>query len=467
MSGRPWNVAVVGAGPAGIFAADALQRHTLPTRVDVFEKQPVPFGLVRYGIAPDHPLTSTLADPLRAVLDRRDIRLVAGVEIGIEISIERLRGAYDAVVIATGASIDAPLPIPGVKLPGSFGASEFVAWYNSHPDSRGSWDLAHSSVAVIGAGNVALDVTRMLIKSAADLDQTDISGRVRASVRTSMVTDVHLFARRGPAETAFSAAELLALDRIPDVKLVVDPADMVFDRSSENLISASRQRRVISETLREWSTRTSGRVNAAKRIHLHFMQAPVNMTGNEHVDGITVERTRHLVNGTVEGTGYFRHYPVGQVYRAIGSASAPIDGVPFSESIRRIPSSDGRVLDEDGEPVTALYAAGWAGADQSASSASPGPMPTGPSTPSSPTSKCGEPRDPIGIRWRSCSPRPDSGPWIGTVGSASIAASEKRARSPAVLASGWPTGICSSRSHGMVRPSGTSRRALRAIGRHA
>lgn len=359
MTGRPWNIAVIGAGAAGIFAADALQRHALPTRVDVFEKQPVPFGLVRYGIAPDHPLTSTLSDPLTAVLDRRDIRLLAGVDIGSDIGIGSIRESYDAVVITTGASVDAPLPIDGVGLPGSFGASQFVAWYNSHPDSREHWDLGHRHVAVVGAGNVALDLTRMLLSSIADLEQTDISERVRIGIGASRVTDVHLFARRGPAEAAFSAAELLELDRIPDAQIIVDPADMIFDRSSDNLMAASKQRRTISETLREWSLRGAAPSDAAKRIHLHFMEAPAHLTGDTHVDGITVERTRHRVNGTVEGTGYFRHYPVGQVYRAIGFASEPLPGVPFDASTRRIPNVLGRVTDGSGAPLPALYVAGW------------------------------------------------------------------------------------------------------------
>lgn len=359
MADRAWNIAVVGAGPAGIFAAEALQRSSLPTRIDVYERQPVPYGLVRYGLAPDHPLTQSLSEPLRVVLDQRAIRLIAGVDIGVDVSLTDLRKRYDAVVVATGAAGDVPSPVAGSALPGSFGASEFVAWYNSHPDSRRSWDLTHAVVAVVGAGNVALDVTRMLIKSNDDLDQTDISERVRTNLRASRVTDVHLFARRGPAEAAFSVAELRELDQIPDVQILVDPADMVFDRSSGHLMAASKQRRMIGDTLRAWSERWQTPSDATKRIHLHFMQAPSRVTGDGHVEGLTVERTRHRVNGTVEGIGSYRHYDVGQVYRAIGYASVPLAGAPFDGTSRLIPNLRGRVIDEDRSPVDGLYVAGW------------------------------------------------------------------------------------------------------------
>ena len=360
MTQRPVNVAVIGAGPAGIFTADALLQQAVPTRVDLFEKLPTPFGLVRYGVAPDSPQSSTLVESLHAILARRDIRLVAGIDVGTDITLERLRQAYDAVVVSTGASVDAPLHIPGIGLSGSFGASEFVAWYNAHPDARARWDFDSEHVAVFGAGNVAVDVSRILAKGADDLRHTEVPDHVYAGLRASRVTDVHLFARRGPAEAAFSVAELRELDGLSDVDLIVDPADLIIDRSSEHLMAAFRQRRMVVETLREWAARDRSSLTAARRVHLHFMQAPIRVHGGERVQGITVERTRHLVNGTVEGTGSFRHYAVGQVYRAIGYASVPIAGVPFSRSERRVPNLLGRVLDLDGGIIHALYVAGWA-----------------------------------------------------------------------------------------------------------
>lgn len=359
MPRRMLNVAVVGAGPAGVFTADILRQQGLPTRVDLFERLPVPFGLVRYGVAPDHPRIKAIIDSLHRVLDRGDIRLVAGVEVGSDITVGDLRDAYDAVVFTTGADRDAPLPIPGIDLPGSFGASAFVSWYDAHPDVDRSWPLDAEHVAVIGAGNVALDITRMLAKHADDLLPTDVPDHVHADLRASVISDVHVFARRGPAEAQFSPLELRELIDVPGVDVIVDPADMVFDRSSEALMASSNQSRILARTLQELAERDPASSRASRRIHLHFMQAPVRLDGAGRVESITVQRTRHLPNGTVEGTGQLRHYRVGQVYRAVGYASSPVPGVPFDAIRRVIPNDKGRVLDHDGAPIPGLYVSGW------------------------------------------------------------------------------------------------------------
>lgn len=359
MTMRPWNIAVVGAGPAGVYTADLLTEQIEPVRVDLFERLPVPFGLVRYGIAPDHPNIATIGDSLHTILERGDIRLVAGVDIGTDIGVDQLRAAYDAVVLTTGADQDAPLSIPGVDLPGSFGASQLVSWYNAHPDAPRTWSLDAEQVAVIGAGNVALDITRMLAKHADDLAPTQIPDEVLESLRSSRVRDVHVFARRGPAEAQFSPFELRRLDQLTDVDVVVDPEDLVLDRSSEVLMRGSPQRQTVVSTLQEWSLRDRSAMNASRRIHLHFMQAAHSIEGTERVEGLTVDRTRHLVNGTVEGTGEHRHYPVGQIYRAVGYASRAVPGVPFDTTRRRVPHDQGRVLGPDGAAVPGLYVSGW------------------------------------------------------------------------------------------------------------
>ena len=359
MHSRPINIAIIGAGPAGIFTADTLKQQDIPTRIDLFERLPVPFGLVRYGVAPDHPRIKGIVDSLHNVLDRRDIRLVAGIDVGRDITINQLTAAYDAVILTTGANDDAPLPIPGIDLPGSFGASEFVSWYSAHPDFSTAWPLDHEQVAVIGAGNVALDITRMLIKHHDDLSQTEIPGHVYEGLKASKVTDVHLFARRGPAEAAFSPQELHELGDTPGVDIIIDPDDMVFDRSSKALIASSRQTKKLTEILMEWAGRTPATPPAPRRVHLHFMQAPSRIEGTKRVEGITMERTQHLVNGMVEGTGKFRSYPVGQVYRAVGYASSPMPGVPFNPDQRRVPHNRGRVMGDDGTPIPGLYVSGW------------------------------------------------------------------------------------------------------------
>lgn len=359
MPTRPMNVAVVGAGPAGVFTADILKQQDLTTRIDLFERLPVPFGLVRYGVAPDHPRIKGIIDSLHYVLDRGDIRLVAGVDIGTDITVEQLADVYDAVILTTGANDDARLCVPGVDLPGSFGASEFVSWYDAHPDAPRSWTLDAERVAVIGAGNVAIDITRMLTKHHEDLRPTDMPDHVYEVFQASRVKDVHVFARRGPAEAAFSPLELRELGETRDVDIVVDPEDMVFDASSEALLKRSKLRRMLVRTLREWSERDPASMTASRRVHLHFMQAPFRIDGTDHVEGLTVERTQHLPDGAVEGTGVLRHYPVGQVYRAIGYASSPVPGVPFDSERRRVPNDRGRVLDADGTPIPGLYVSGW------------------------------------------------------------------------------------------------------------
>lgn len=356
---RPLSVAIVGAGPAGIFTADVIKRKDRASRVDVFERLPVPFGLVRYGVAPDHIDTKSIVAALQQVLERGDIRLVAGIEVGTDVTLEDLRTAYDAVVLTTGANDDAPLEIPGIDLPGSFGASRFVAWYNAHPDAPSDWRLDAQQVAVIGAGNVALDITRVLARHGEDFLPTEVPDHVYEALRASRITDVHILARRGPAEARFTPIELREFGDLHDVDIVVDPADMVFDRSSEAFMAGSRQVRMVVETLQAWADRDPATLSASRRVHLHFMQAPVRVEGQERVEGITVERTRHLPNGMVEGTGELVHYPVGQVYRAVGYASSPVPGAPFDPVRRVVPHVRGRVIDAEGRPVPGLYVSGW------------------------------------------------------------------------------------------------------------
>ncbi|GMA92823.1 FAD-dependent oxidoreductase [Homoserinibacter gongjuensis] len=355
----PLRVAVVGAGPAGIFTAQLLRHDAPDTQVDIFERLPVPFGLVRYGVAPDHPRIKGVVDTLHEVLDRRDVRLVAGIEVGTDVSVSRLRAAYDAVIFATGADRDAPLALPGIELPRSFGAAEFVSWYNAHPEAPTAWPLDAEHVGVIGAGNVALDVARMLAKHPRELTATEIPDHVAEALAASRITDVHVFARRGPAEAQFTPLELRDLGELSDVDIVVDPADVVLARSSEALVRSSHQRSIVVRTIQEWAGRDPSTFTASRRIHLHFMQAPVSVEGDGRVEALTLERTRHLVNGAVEGTGELRRHPLGQLYRAIGYASRPIPGVPFDAARRTIPHDTGRVIGNDGAPVPGLYVSGW------------------------------------------------------------------------------------------------------------
>ncbi len=220
---RALKVAIVGAGPAGIYAADILTKSEVKVSIDLIERLPAPYGLVRYGVAPDHPRIKEIIKALRRVLDHEDIRFLGNVNYGVDVKLEDLQRHYDAVIFSTGATSDRDLDIPGVDLAGSFGAADFVSWYDGHPDVARDWPLTATSVAVLGAGNVALDVARILSKTAEELLVTEIPGNVHAGLALNQATDVHVFARRGPAQVKFSPLELRELAHSPNVDVVVHP----------------------------------------------------------------------------------------------------------------------------------------------------------------------------------------------------------------------------------------------------
>ncbi|WP_334149492.1 FAD-dependent oxidoreductase [Microbacterium sp.] len=359
MSALAPRVAIVGAGPAGIYAADILLGLAPTAEIDLFEKLPAPYGLVRYGVAPDHPRIRKITDALHEVLSDPRIRLRCNVEIGADITIDELRAVYDGVIIATGADLDVRLDIPGIDLPGSFGAADFVAWYDGHPDVPRHWPLAAESVAVLGAGNVALDVTRILAKHASALTHTDTPDHVLESLEASPLRDVHLFARRGPADLRFSALELRELAEQHDVDVIVDPDEVALDAHAERMIAQFSQRRIIVRTLTEWAARDRSIRTASRRVHLHLRQRPVRVLGDGGVTGIEMERTASDELGRMVGTGELLRYDVGAVYRAIGYRSTPVPGVPFDAENGVVPQVEGRVLGEGGTPIPRLYATGW------------------------------------------------------------------------------------------------------------
>ncbi|MGO4102626.1 FAD-dependent oxidoreductase [Leifsonia sp. YAF41] len=353
------RIAVVGAGPAGIYAADILLGLAPTASIDLFEKLPTPYGLVRYGVAPDHPRIRKITDALHDVLVNPRIRLRCNVEIGVDVEIDELRAAYDGVIVATGADLDVSLDIPGIDLPGSFGAADFVAWYDGHPDVARTWPLAAESVAVLGAGNVALDVTRILAKHASALTDTDTPAAVLDQLAASPVRDVHLFARRGPADVRFSAMELRELAEQDDVDVIVDPEELALDEHAERMIAQFSQRRIIVRTMTEWAALDPATQAASRRIYLHLRQRPVRLLGTDRVTGIEMERTASDELGRMVGTGVLLRYDVGAVYRAVGYRSTPVPGMPFNADLGVVPHAGGRVVDAAGAPIPRLYATGW------------------------------------------------------------------------------------------------------------
>ena len=329
----PLNVAVIGAGPAGIYASDILSKSGLEVNIDLFERLPAPYGLVRYGVAPDHPRIKQIIVALYKILQRGDIRLLGNVEVGRDVTIDDLRDHYDAIIIATGADRDHPLDIPGVDLPESYGAADFVSWYDGNPD--------------------------ML--------KTEVPANVAEGLAENPITDVHVFGRRGPAQVKFTPLELRELGKVPDVDVIVSEEDFDFDEGSEEALRASNQQRQVVKTLTSYAMADPEEHTASRRIHIHLFQAPVEIVADEngHVKALRTERTALNGDGSVSGTGVITTWPVQAVYRAVGYYSSPIPGLPFDERAGVVPNVEGRVIegdttkDESAPVIPGVYATGW------------------------------------------------------------------------------------------------------------
>ena len=355
------RLAIVGAGPAGIYAADLIIKSELrdfDVSIDLFDLLPAPYGLVRYGVAPDHPRIKGIIRALYEVLDRGDIRFFGNVEYGKDITLDDLKKHYNAVIFSTGAVKDANLNIPGIDLEGSFGAAAFVNWYDAHPDFERSWDLSAKEIAVLGNGNVALDVARVLSKPAEAMLSTDIPDNVYQGLRASQATDVHVFGRRGPAQVKFSPLELREAVHIEGVDTIVYDEDFQYDEGSQKAIDSNNQTRVMVKTLEE--LRSNEITGAQRRLHLHFFSAPIEILEQDgKVSGIKIERTQLDGTGNVKPTGEFREFPIQAVYRAVGYFGSELSEVPFDEKAGVIPNDKGRVLDSEGKHIQGVYATGW------------------------------------------------------------------------------------------------------------
>lgn len=356
----PLRVAVIGAGPAGIYASDILTKNDPDVTVDIYDRLPTPYGLIRYGVAPDHPRIKQIIVALHRVMENPRITFTGNVQVGIDIKVDELRQFYDAVIFATGAERDRPLPIPGIDLQRSYGGADFVAFYDSHPDRPQTWKLSDaSSVAVLGVGNVGLDVARMLARTADELLYTEIPQHVYDALKDSAITDVHMFARRGPAQAKFTPVELRELDHSPNVQVVVSPEGMEFDEASEADLSHHKSLRMVVDVLSGWAMRDPQPGNH-RRIHIHFLENPVEILGDD--GGVTGLRTEHQEltgDGNVRGTGEFTDWPVQAVYRCVGYRSEAIEDLPFDQRKMVLPNEAGRVLDLDGAPMPGIYATGW------------------------------------------------------------------------------------------------------------
>lgn len=372
---RPLRVAVIGSGPAGIYASDALMKSDQDVSIDLYERMPAPFGLIRYGVAPDHPRIKGIIKSLHRVLDKPQIRLLGNVNVGEDITLDDLKQHYDAVIYATGATDDRDLRIPGGEH--TIGAGKFVGFYDANPHFSDSWSQPAESVAVIGVGNVGLDISRILAKTGDELLVTEIPDNVYGSLKDNAAKEVHVFGRRGPAQAKFTPLELKELNHSDTIEVVVNPEDIDYDEASMEARRNSKITDQVCTILENYAV--ADPKDAPHKLYLHFFESPVEVKtdADGQVTALVTERNEYR-DGKVVGTGNFTEWPVGDVYRAVGYKSDEQPDIPWDDKELVIPNVGGRVLTEgptaDGiagvpgsadpeaekrETIPGLYTTGW------------------------------------------------------------------------------------------------------------
>jgi len=360
---RPVRVAVVGAGPAGFFVAEALLKRDGPVfEVDLFERLPTPFGLVRAGVAPDHQKIKSVTRTFEKTAQHGRFRFLGNVSVGRDVTHADLLTHYDQVIYAIGASGDRRLGIPGEELTGSHSATAFVGWYNAHPDFRDfPFELNTQRAVVVGAGNVALDVARVLLRGTDELAKTDIAAHALAALRKSPLREVVLLARRGPGQAAFTAGELEDIAALPGISVVVDRAQLKLDTARlDRLPAPARRNLAVLEALA-----MAGPPKHERVLRFEFLASPVEVLGDGrgHVRGVRVERNALVPDGDdfkAKGTGQHFELDAGLVFRSVGYFGQPVPGVPFDAKAGVIPNVDGRVTEAPGGAVVPrVYAVGW------------------------------------------------------------------------------------------------------------
>jgi ferredoxin--NADP+ reductase len=360
---RPLRVAIVGSGPSGFYAADALLSAQIKVNVDIFDRLPAPFGLVRYGVAPDHPKIKNVIKVYERTAAKDGFSFFGNVNVGKDISVAELRKFYDAIIFACGAETDKKLGIPGEDFENSHTATEFVAWYNGHPDYKDrKFDLSQEVAFVIGQGNVAMDVGRILSKTVEELKATDIARHALEVLANSRIKEVHLIGRRGPAQAAFTPPEIKEFGELADCDPVfADPADMELSPVSQKELEdpANAPKKKNYEILKEFASR--GAPAKSRKFVIHFFKSPVEILGNGKVEKVRLERNE--LSGEpgrqkAKGTGQFEERPCGLFFRSVGYRGVPIEGVPFRDDWGVFPNDKGRITD-NGRVAPGLYATGW------------------------------------------------------------------------------------------------------------
>jgi ferredoxin--NADP+ reductase len=362
VSARPLKVAVVGSGPAGFYAAGHLLAADPAAEVDLFERLPTPWGLVRLGVAPDHPNIKAVSRVFEKIAARPGFRFLGNVEVGRDVTHEELARLYDAVVYAFGAQTDRRMGIPGEDLPGSWPATAFVAWYNGHPDFQElEFDLSGERAVVVGNGNVAVDVARMLALTAEEIRPTDTTDTAIDAILASGIREILVLGRRGPVQAAFTNPELVELTELAGADLVVEPGDLVLDAASEAALDGDAMAQRNLAVLREVAAVPGS--GKERSLHLRFLTSPTAILGDGKVEAVEVVRNRLEADedGRVRAvpTEERETIPCGIVLRSVGYLGVGIPGVPFDERRGVIPNDGGRALDAAGAPLPGVYCAGW------------------------------------------------------------------------------------------------------------
>ncbi|MCP2299605.1 ferredoxin--NADP+ reductase [Nocardia amikacinitolerans] len=357
------RVAIVGAGPAACYAADELLRRC-DAEVEMFDRLPTPWGLVRAGVAPDHPGTKTVSGMFESAFRRETLQYYLNVEVGTHISHEELLGHHHAVIYAVGAASDRHMNIPGEDLPGSHSATEFVAWYNGHPDyADRQFDLSGERAVIVGNGNVALDVARVLTVDPDELAKTDIADHALDALRGSNIREVVVLGRRGPLQAAYTSPEFLALAHLKGVDVIVDEAELELDPASQALLDDPEVEPSLQLKYTLAKEYAAGRRDPAnKRIVFRYLASPTAVTGAERVDGIEFVRNELVEEGgqlVARATDRTDRLDASLVLRSIGYRGEPVAGLPFDERRAVVPNEHGRVLGEDGVPLPGVYVSGW------------------------------------------------------------------------------------------------------------
>ena len=358
----PLRAAIVGSGPSGFYAAEALLKSEPVVLVDMFERLPSPFGLVRSGVAPDHPKLKQPILVYQRVAESPQFQLLGNVMVGHDISVEELKNFYHVIIFTCGAETDRSLGIPGESLLGSHTATEFVGWYNGHPDYRDRvFDLSHDAAAIIGQGNVAVEVCRILSKTVDELKHTDIAKHAFEILAQSKIRDIYMIGRRGPAQAKFTHSELRELGELADCDPVVDPNDLELSAASREELAERRNRANMKsyEVLQGFASRPS--TTRHRRCHLRFLRSPVELKGQGRLERIVLMKNRlegEPSQQLARATGALEELACGVLFCSVGYRGVAIAGVPFDEHRGVIPNHEGRIVDGD-NIVPGLYVAGW------------------------------------------------------------------------------------------------------------